>query len=81
MLFCKDIFSDLPKALSAKRIEAIVNTSKFLEMGFLLLLCLGLGLGLVFRFKGFHGCRFDGLFPKRRSVPFRPVFPCEGTWP
>ncbi len=35
MFFCKDIFGDVPKTLSAKRMKALPDTSNFLETGIL----------------------------------------------
>ena len=33
MFFCKDIFGDIPKALSVKGMKALLNKSNFLETG------------------------------------------------
>ena len=35
MFFCKDIFGDVSKALAVKEIQAIPDTSNFLETGIL----------------------------------------------
>jgi len=33
VFFCKDIFGDVPKALSVKGMKALLDTSNFLETG------------------------------------------------